>query len=162
MLLFLFLCIPVALAGDERERRGGNEGASATSKAIGIGKGGAGGLGGAGGQGGQGGVGGTGGVATATSTGAAGNINNTSKSYAIGMSDLVTSQGDCPLLGSVSILFIAGTYEIERCTAWRDIELMRSVGMIDATHQEIGWLRACQVPSIAEINPWCNGKVIQR
>lgn len=92
-------------------------------------------------------------------------MNNTTKTYAISMSDLTTSQSKCPLLGSVSILIVAFTYEVERCAAWRDIELMESIGMTKSAAPEPFkiplWSRACQVESIAEIHPWCVGKVVK-
>ena len=107
-------------------------------------------------------VGGSVGDVAGGSTGAVtqqgGTMNNSTKSYAVGMSDLTTSDGLCPLLGSFSVFLVAGTYEVPVCRAAVDMAIMRGVGF----DEEAVKVRACQVESIAEVTPWCNGKVIQR
>lgn len=68
------------------------------------------------------------------------------------------SDGTCPLLGSWSVLIFSSTKEVPICRAFRDIELMEKAGI----DEDARLTRVCQINTIAEVTPACNGRVIQR
>jgi len=106
-------------------------------------------------------------TAILNSTGGSTTFNSTNKTnaYSYTKSALTTSQGLCPLLGSVDLFIVSGTYEISKCAMWRDVELMTSVK--DAQNKQVFSLesvmnRICQEQSIAEVSSECTNRTISR
>ena len=90
-------------------------------------------------------------------------MTNKTTSYAIGMADLVTSMGDCPVLGSASVAIVATTTKVEVCIAKQTILLMDSIGMLkySAPNDQMkpAWVAACTAPEVSQAVEWCHREV---
>ena len=97
-------------------------------------------------------------VAESSLSGGSPSASTKTTAYGYTKAALTTSQGECPLLGSVDLFIVAGTYEIARCAMWRDVEMMQKA---EFTKDSV-LNRICQEESIARVSSECTNRTMTR